>query len=89
MIDNIDEIIEKYESYVIKKLDKDNMTKIVYYLINYGVNYIEDLFDGYLDLFLIPYEEFVNKFNLLNNKYNGNLINIISEDLSILEEMLY
>ena len=78
--------ISKYETSVIKNVNKDNMKNIINFLYINGCDFIEDLLENYLDLFVIEYEDFVNKFNILNDKYNHRLLNEIREDMNILEE---
>ena len=82
---NID--ISKYEESVIKNLDKDNVDKILSFLSLSGCDYIEELLENYLDIFVFEYNEFVIRFNKLNDKYNHNLINEIKDDMNILEEL--
>ena len=82
---NID--ISKYEESVIKNLDKDNVDKILSFLSLNGCDYIEELLENYLDIFTFEYNEFVIRFNKLNDKYNHNLINEIKDDMNILEEL--
>ena len=82
---NID--ISKYEESVIKNLDKDNVDKILSFLSLNGCDYIEELLEDYLDIFAFEYNEFVIRFNKLNDKYNHNLINEIKDDMNILEEL--
>ena len=82
---NID--ISKYEESVIKNLDKDNVDKILSFLSLNGCDYIEELLENYLDIFTFEYNEFVIRFNKLNDKYNHNLINEIKDDMNILEEI--
>ncbi len=82
---NID--ISKYEESVIKNLDKDNVDKIISFLSLNGCDYIEELLENYLDIFAFEYNEFVIRFNKLNDKYNHNLINEIKDDMNILEEL--
>ena len=82
---NID--ISKYEESVIKNLDKDNVDKILSFLSLSGCDYIEELLEDYLDIFTFEYDEFVIRFNKLNDKYNHNLINEIKDDMNILEEL--
>ena len=74
------------EDQVYKSLDKENLNKIINFLVSNGCDYLDELLDNYLDLFTIDFDEFKNKFNKLNNKYNYNLINEISNDMSILDE---
>ena len=89
MVKNINEILEKYELDVIKNIDRNNLYEIIRFLQANKVDYIEDILEDYLDLFLIPCSEFINKFNDLNKKYNGNLVLEMRNDLSILEQFLY
>ena len=85
----IDIDITKYEKSVINNLDRDNAKKIVSFLISENWDYIEQLLEDYLDIFVFEYEDFVKKYNELNKKYNNNLINEIRDDMNILEEFYY
>ena len=78
----IDIDITKYENSVINNLDRDNAKKIVSFLISENCDYIEQLLEDYLDIFVFEYEDFVKK-------YNNNLINEIRDDMNILEEFYY
>ena len=82
-------MIEKYSEDVFKNINKDNMNKIIKFLNDNNCDYIEELLEDYLDIFTIDYNDFVNKFNKLNEKYNNNYINLISEDMNLLEELFY
>ena len=82
----IDIDISKYEKNYIKNIDGENVKKIVIFLLENKCDYIEELIEDYLDLFTIDYNDFVIKYNKLNEKYNNDLINKISEDMNILEE---
>ena len=84
MLDN--EIFSKYENEFIKCLDKENIVKIVKFLQSEKVDYIDELLTNYLELFLIEYEEFKNKFIKLKNIYGNDLVEKIANDLTILEE---
>ncbi len=81
---NID--INKYEDSVIKNINKGNINRIASFLSSNGCNYIEELLEDYLDIFTFEYDEFVKKFDKLNDKYNHNLISKIRDDMNILEE---
>ena len=89
MVKDINEILENYELDVIKKIDRNNLHEIIRFLQLKNVDYIDDILEDYLDLFLIPCSEFRNKFNDLNKKYNGNLVLEVRNDLSILEQFIY
>lgn len=80
------DIIEKYSVDVFKNLNKDNMVEIVHFLESQNCDFIEDILEDYLDLFTMEYNEFLNKYNKLNKKYDFNLLNKASEDMNILEE---
>ena len=81
---NVD--ISKYENVVVENLDKENLLKIVTFLTQNDCDYIDELLEDYLDIFTIDYDEFIDKYNKLNAKYNNNLINEIKEDMNILEQ---
>ena len=84
---NID--MDKYEDSVIKSINKENTSKIVSFLVSQGCDYVDELLENYLDIFLFEYDDFVIRFNKLNDKYNHNIINEISDDMNILEEFYY
>ena len=77
---------DKYEKEVYKNLDKNNMDRIITFLKSNKCDYIEDLVEDYLDICTFDYDNFIRIFNILNKKYNNNLINEISNDMNILEE---
>ena len=78
--------VDKFEKSVFRNIDQDNLKRIVSFLSSKGCNYIEELLEDYLDIFVFDYDEFVKKYNSLNEKYNHNLINEIRNDMNILEE---
>jgi len=83
---NIEELKDKFEPHVFQNLNKENVYKILEFLYKEKCDYIEDLIEDYLDLFNFEYEEFVIKYNLLNDKYNGEFLSLASEDMNLLEE---
>lgn len=85
---DIDEILEKFQLEVLTKIDEENMKNIITFLLNENVDYIDEIITNYIDLFLIDFEVFVQKFKILKNKYGKNLVQLISEDMNILEELL-
>ena len=85
MID-IKNIKEKFEKSVFYNLDKENFYKIIDFLLKEKCDYIDDIISDYLDLFNIQYEEFIRKYNILNDKYNGEFLQRASEDMNMLEE---
>lgn len=78
--------LSKYENSVYNNLDKDNIIKIINFLEKNNCTYIDEILEDYLDIFTFKYDDFVNKYNVLNKKYNNNLIYEISDDMNILEE---
>lgn len=82
----IDIDFSKYEKSVISNINKENVMKIVTFLSSEKCDYIEELFEDYLDLFTFDYNDFVNKYNKLNLKYNNNLLSFVKDDMNILEE---
>ena len=88
MID-INEIKSKFEKSVIDNIDRENAHKILTFLVNEKCDYIEDIIMDYLDIFSFEYTEFVNKYEKLNNKYNGKFLKEASEDMNLLEEFYF
>ena len=84
---NID--MNKYEKSFIKKLNMNNIKKIVSFLKAQNCDYIDELLEDYLDIFTFEYDDFIARFNKLDEKYDYNLINEIKEDMNILEELYY
>lgn len=82
----IDEIIDKYSDSILNNLSRENMKKIINFLKKENCEFIEDIIEDYLDLFTFEYEEFIDKYNKLNTKYNNNLLELASSDMNILEE---
>jgi len=83
---NIEELKDKFEPEVFQNLDKENVYKILDFLYKECCDFIDDLIENYLDLFNFEYEDFVIKYNLLNDKYNGEFLSLASEDMNLLEE---
>ena len=83
------EIKDKFEEGVIKNIDKQNAHKILAFLVNEKCDFIEDIISDYLDLFTFDYEEFVNKYTKLNEKYNGEFLKEVRANMDLLEEFYY
>ena len=84
-MEDINIIKEKYEKSVFENLDRENVKKIIAFLIKEKCDYIEDIIDDYLDLFNFQYEEFVEKYNKLNKEFDGKFLEKASEDMNVLE----
>ena len=70
MLENIEDIVSKYDSEVLAKLNKENMAKIIIFLQKENCDFIEDLLNDYIDLFIIEYDDFIRRYIILNEKYN-------------------
>ncbi len=89
---NLDEIDikilrENFDEELIKQIDLENVAKIFNYLNNNDVYYAKDLFLNSLDLFLLSYEEFIKKFEILKEKIGIDFVNKLGEDSSLIEIM--
>lgn len=82
----MDNILNKYSNSVLRMLDQNNTNRIVEFLRKKNCIYIDDIFQDYLDIFTIGYEEFIEKFNFLNEKYNNKFLEIAEKNMNILEE---
>ncbi|MCM1370973.1 MAG: hypothetical protein NC181_03685 [Clostridium sp.] len=89
ILDDIDKALlkENFDDDTINKIDINNLTLIYNYLIRNGVYYVNDLIISSLDLFLLPYELFVKKFEKLKNELGENYIEKLGEDSSLIEIM--
>ena len=89
---NIDEIDikilkENFVDETIDKIDTLNVAEIYKYLIDSGVYYAKDLFISSLDLFLLPSEIFIKKFERLKQKLGDDYALKLGEDSSLIEIM--
>ena len=89
ILDEIDMQIlnENFDEETINEIDYYNVNRILDYLNENGVYYAKDLFLSSLDLFLLPYEEFVTRFDKLKNILGENYVDILGEDSSQIELM--
>ncbi len=89
---NIDEmdiklLEENFDIDMIEKLDSENVYYIYKYLTDNGIYYVKDLLITSLDLFLLPYQEFIRKFEILKEKVGVDFAEKLGEDLSLIEIM--
>lgn len=80
-------LIENFDDDMIKEINMNNVVKIFKYLDNNGIYYAKDLFLVSLDLFLLPCDEFINRFECLKSKLGKNYIDKLGEDVSLIEIM--
>lgn len=83
---DINDIINKYDKSIVNKLNIENFSRIVLFLRKSGCDFVDDIVENYLDLFVFDYDEFVNKYYKLDVKYNGNFLKKASYNMDILEE---
>lgn len=88
-LDNIDIKIlkENFDDEIISQLNEVNVSKIYNYLINNGIYYAKDIFISQVDLFLIEYNTFVEKFEKIKNKLGNNYVDLLGEDCSLIDIM--
>lgn len=85
----MNDILEKYNLDVINKIDEENMIKIIKFLEQEKCLFIKDILEDYIDIFTINFNEFIDKYNKLNIKYNNEYLKLASEDMNKLEELFY
>ena len=66
---------------------KKQMKKIYNYLITNGIYYAKDIFVGQVDLFLMEYDLFVDKFEKLKRELGDNYVELLAEDSSLIDIM--
>lgn len=89
MFDDVDIKVlkENFDDEMISQIEEENVAKIYNYLIREGIYYAKDLFISSLDLFLLPSEVFIQKFEKLKNELGSDYINKLGEDSSLIETM--
>lgn len=85
--DEIRNIVDTFDSEIIKGIDVDNLFKIYKYLIDNGIYFARDLIVDYLDIFVLDYDCFVTRFEELKKKLGSNYIEVLENDISNLEEL--
>lgn len=83
---NIEKIINKYEKSIVSSLDTENMTKIIDFLQQQNCDFIDEIVENYLDLFILDIDDFVLKYNKLNQKYKNKFLEEASFDMNKLDE---
>ena len=89
---NLDEIDikvlrENFDDEMISKIDIENISKIFKYLDDNGIYYAKDVLLSSLNLFLLPVDEFIIRFEKLKNKLGSDFIDKLGEDTSLIEIM--
>ena len=78
---------ENFDKERINQINMDNISEIFKYLNESGIYYLKDLFLTSLDLFLLPSNEFINKFEKLKDKLGNDYVDKLGEDSSLIEIM--
>ena len=78
---------ENFDRDIINQLEMENVNKIYNYLIDNGIYYAKDIFISQVDLFLLDYEIFVEKFEKLKERLGNNYIDLLGEDCSLIDIM--
>lgn len=89
---NIDEtdieiLKENFDIEDIEKMNLENISKIGKYLLDNSVYYAKDLLISSLDLFLLPSNIFIEKFERLKQKLGKDYVDKLGEDSSLIEIM--
>ena len=81
-LDNLDIKVlrENFDDDTINKIDMDNVSKIIVYLKKNGVYYFKDLF-------LLPVDEFITRFEKLKKILGDNFVDELGENYSLIEKM--
>ncbi len=78
---------ENFSDKEIAQMDALNISKIFRYLQENNVYYAKDLLLSSLDLFLLPVEEFINRFEKLKTRLGADFVDKLGEDSSLIEIM--
>ena len=78
---------ENFSDKEIAQMDALNISKIFRYLQENNVYYAKDLLLSSLDLFLLPVEDFINKFEKLKTRLGTDFVDKLGEDSSLIEIM--
>lgn len=89
IFDDIDMQIlkENFSEELLKQIDTENTDKIFNYLNNNNIYYAKDLFLSSLDLFLLPCEVFIKKFEHLKEVLGKDFVDKLGEDSSLINIM--
>ena len=78
---------ENFDDETINKVDFENVYKIFSYLKENNVYYANDLLILSLDLFLLPVDQFINRFEKLKSKLGEDYVDKLGDDFSLIEIM--
>ncbi len=78
---------ENFVDDTINEIDVENVLHIFKYLNDNDVYYYIDLFITSLDLFLLPCNYFIGKFEKLKEKLGEEYVDLLGNDISLIEIM--
>ena len=78
---------ENFVDDTINEIDVENVLHIFKYLNDNDVYYYIDLFITSLDLFLLPCNYFIDKFEKLKEKLGEEYVDLLGNDISLIEIM--
>ena len=89
LLDDLDISIlrENFDDETIGRIAPENVYKIFNYLKENRIYFANDLFILFLDLFLLPFEQFRGSFERLKNKLGENYVMKLEGDFSLMEIM--
>lgn len=86
--DELEEIKNTYNESIFNNLDDGNVEKIIEYLKENKIDFYVDIVKNYLEIFLLDYKEFKEKFEIIKNKYGESYLEILALNLQIFEAMV-
>jgi len=86
--EEVEEIKNTYNETIINNLDAENVVKIISYLKENKIDFYLDVVKNCLEIFLLDYGEFREKFEVIKNKYGKNYAEILAFNLSVFEVMI-
>lgn len=78
---------ENFDEDLLSRIDEENVSRIYIYLIKEGIYYAKDLVIECLDLFLLPVDNFIQKFEKLKSSLGDDYIEKLGQDTSLIEMM--
>ncbi len=65
-------------------VSESNIDIIIKYLEKNGIFYVNDLLITYYSIFLIPYEDFINRFELIKEELGSDFQDKLEKDNSLI-----
>lgn len=89
IFDDIDTKVlrENFDEELLNQINEENVSRIYIYLIKEGIYYAKDLVIEFLDLFLLPTDDFIQRFEKLKSSVGDDYIEKLGQDISLIEMM--